>query len=359
MSKTFLSLFVFIFLSTSTGCNQFTRKSEPAQDVFAVSPDEISFSVMTYNVENLFDTLDDPKKDDLTFLPLSAKKNPKHIAECNKIEVEKWKDQCLNFDWSEKALSSKLHQLSLVIRSSGVDGRGADLLMLQEVENESVLKRLRDEYLSDLGYKTLLLIEGNDKRGIDVAFLSRFDVIGAPKLHQIPFKKTDQKRVQDTRGILEANFRLPDNSTLTAYAVHFPAPFHPSHMRRDAFEHLNKISSKLPKERLFVAGGDFNLTAEEDQSEKVLETHMLKKWEVAHRNGCKKCLGTNYFAPKKSWSFLDMIFYSKSFERSPWQMGDVRIINSIPSQKNKAGEPDGISDHWPLQVIFIQKVSTI
>ena len=40
-----------------------------------------SFSVMTFNVENLFDTQDDYKKDDKAFLPLAKKQLNKRPME--------------------------------------------------------------------------------------------------------------------------------------------------------------------------------------------------------------------------------------------------------------------------------------
>ncbi len=52
----------------------------------------VSVTVMTFNVENLFDNSDDPGKDDKTYLPLATKQDPGHVAECNEIEVERWRD---------------------------------------------------------------------------------------------------------------------------------------------------------------------------------------------------------------------------------------------------------------------------
>lgn len=353
----------------ATGCSLFyPKKSEqPSVESIQLAPDEIAFSVMTYNVENLFDLIDDPKKDDNTFLPLGLKKSAKHISNCKKIEVKKWREQCLHWDWNKKVLDTKLNRLAQVIRSGGQDQRGPDLLILQEIENENILSQLKNEHLSDMGYKSLVLIDGKDKRGIDVAFLSRLEVIGKAKLHPIPFKNVEKKRINDTRGILEANFRLPDGNTLTAFAVHFPAPFHPAPMRVQAFEKLNKLAKQLPKDRLYVAGGDFNLTAEEDKNDKVLEKLVSPFWTVAHLAGCKSCKGTHYYPPKKSWSFLDMILFSKSFSNSPWTMRQVKLVNELPFQRTKDNEPQdfdlpdikGVSDHWPLQVIFTQKVSTL
>lgn len=359
MKKTFktylLGLLALAFLAS---CAHQQKPSTPSLPPYTPSLNEVAFSVMTYNVENLFDLTNDPKKDDDTFLPLSEKKSKKHIAKCNKIEVAKWKDQCLNWDWNKEALSKKLDQLAQVIRSANF-GKGPDLLIFQEIENESILKQLRNTHLSDLGYQSLVLIEGRDKRGIDVAFMSRFKVIGKPILHAIPFPGVALKRVQDTRGILEATFELPDQTPLTAFAVHFPAPFHPADMRVSAFKELNKIAAKLPQGRLYLAGGDFNLAAEEDLRDKVLENYVQPTWNIAHQLGCQNCKGTNYYAPKNSWSFLDMIIFSKSFGASPWNFRDIRIINDLPFQKTKNNEPDGVSDHWPIQVIFSQAVSTI
>ena len=41
-----------------------------------------TLSVMTFNVQNLFDTNNDPYKDDKAFLPLQEKLSEKHQKEC-------------------------------------------------------------------------------------------------------------------------------------------------------------------------------------------------------------------------------------------------------------------------------------
>ena len=58
-------------------------------------------TVMTFNVENLFDTEDDPKKNDETFLPKAKKSSSEILKKCKKIKVRKWREQCLNCDWNE------------------------------------------------------------------------------------------------------------------------------------------------------------------------------------------------------------------------------------------------------------------
>ncbi len=61
---------------------------------------------------------------------------------------------------------------ALAIRQSG-----ADVLCLQEVESVRALSAFHDRYLrriGDIDYEHRILIEGNDKRGINVAVMSRF-----------------------------------------------------------------------------------------------------------------------------------------------------------------------------------------
>ena len=71
-------------------------------------PAASSLSIMTYNVENLFDTLDDEGKDDKAYLPLAQKQSEEHVKACNKVKVKKWRNECLYFDWTEDAKNKKL-----------------------------------------------------------------------------------------------------------------------------------------------------------------------------------------------------------------------------------------------------------
>ena len=91
-----------------------------------LATDELS--LMSYNVENLFDTEDDFLKDDKAFLPVTKKKHVYHIGACNKIEVKKWRDECLYLDWSEEAKTKKILNIAKVISSLNSDG--ADLSLI-------------------------------------------------------------------------------------------------------------------------------------------------------------------------------------------------------------------------------------
>ncbi len=314
-------------------------------------------TIMSLNAQNLFDNIDDPGKDDKAYLPLAAKQSKEHIDACNDIEVESWRDECLLLDWSDAAVDTKLRALAEVIRQ--VDGgRGADIIVFQEVENRRILERLRLEHLAELGYEPAVLIEGTDVRGIDVAFLSRLPLADDPVLHAFEVPGFPD-RAGDTRGVLQADFELPDGSVLTGFAVHFPAPFHPTAMRVAAYEHLNALRDALPDHHHVFAAGDFNTTSTEDARERMLDRFARPGWTVAHDLGCGDCRGTYYYRRDDTWSFLDMILFSPgrgAKTTSRIRAGSVAIANEIESQVTPSGTPmrhdsaagTGVSDHWPI-----------
>jgi len=337
----------------------------PALSLFACSAGEVSpkeapttsVTIMTFNVENLFDNQDDPGKYDETYFPIEAKQNEAHFESCAVITVEKWRTECLELDWSNLALEVKLTALAKTIRQVN-DGKGADIIALQEIENIAILERLRKDKLADLGYLPAILIEGTDVRGIDVAILSKFPLADEARLH--PLNLPDYpERAGDTRGVLQASFVLPDESLLTAFSVHFPAPFHPTGMRVAAYEHLNELLSALPEDHHAFAAGDFNTTSKEDADVGMLDKYARPHWTLAHDVGCSACPGTHYYGRDSTWSFLDMIFFApaRGAKTTAQIRGDsVAIANSYPPQVTENGTPQrfqsdtgtGVSDHWPL-----------
>jgi len=314
-------------------------------------------TVMSFNVENLFDNADDPGKDDKAYLPLAAKRNESHVAACNEIQVDRWRDECLSLDWSDAAIEFKLRALATTIRQVN-DGLGPDIIALQEVENLGVLERLRTEHLATSAYLPAILIEGNDARGIDVAFISRLPLLRPAVLHPLTLDDyTD--RAADTRGILQADFELPDGSVLTGFSVHFPAPFHPTEMRVAAYDHLTHLLQALPEDHHAFAAGDFNTTSREDREMHMLDTWARPYWTVAHDIGCKACKGTQYYARDDSWSFLDMILFREARggnTTAQFRADSVRIANRNPAQVAPNRTPErfnwagkrGVSDHWPM-----------
>jgi len=84
-----------------------------------------TFTFMSYNVQNLFDTIESPDTNDHEFTPGGLQK------------------------WTEVVLSDKIQNLGEVIRSSN-----PAIIALTEVENQAVVEQLVNQGLSGMGYIT-------------------------------------------------------------------------------------------------------------------------------------------------------------------------------------------------------------
>jgi endonuclease/exonuclease/phosphatase family metal-dependent hydrolase len=320
-------------------------------------------SVMAYNVANLFDTVHDEGKDDWAYLPLSMKTDAVK-AECNKIPVWPWRMECLHLDWTPEVLAQKIDRVAHAILSVN-NGRGPDVLMLEEVENIGVLNQL-NAALGAARYTSVVLIEGNDDRGIDQAMLSRLPLSGSPVNDPIPLSANAKARKEPgkTRGLLQSTFQLPGGELLTVFGVHFPSGEAAHDQRTQAVEFLNSKRAQLPASRLVVVGGDFNINAAEDKTFNVYSND-LSPWMISHLIGCKGCVGTEFYKTKNEWSFLDALGFSKNLawdQNASWSVDETSI--SIPVNDPQMAKPDGspqvfdaktglgVSDHFPIFAVL-------
>lgn len=316
-----------------------------------------SFKVMTYNVENLFDSKHDEGKEDYTYLSLEAKQAPEVQKFCATIQDRNWRDECFNLDWNEDVVDKKMANIAQVILHQN-EGSGVDIVILPEVENLETLERLRSEFLASAGYAHAILLEGQDERGIDVGIISRFPLASKPVIHQVPHKDQDAAK---TRGILEAQFTLPSGKTATVLGVHFPSPHNPKDQRVTSMNFLNNLAKELKKTSdVVIAAGDFNITRDEQDLLRKVE----KDWQISHFVGCGSCEGTNYFKKGNSWSFLDVIMVYKGSQSAEdesslnwgFDKQSIRVANDLDIQKTRQGYPDafdvktseGVSDHFPM-----------
>lgn len=311
-------------------------------------------SLMTYNVQNLFDNVHDEWKSDQAYLPLSEKNSDDHRRACGYMRGRE-KELCRTLDWSDALLKVKLERLAQVIMREE-DGHGPDVLILQEVENYAILRRLTKEFLGGAGYH-IVHFEGRDRRGIDVAILTRLRLSEIPQYHEIPFRKRF-----DTRGILEATLILPNKELLTVFAIHLPAYQAPPIFRVKALKFLNKLAERQPKERYVIVAGDTNITAAEEKETEVLKKLIEPTWRISHKLGCQACKGTYYYEKDESWSFFDAFFFSPRLVDQPgsWKVSkkSIRLANEAGFQNTDRKTPkgynppnfDGVSDHFPLYV---------
>ncbi len=298
-----------------------------------------SVTIMSYNVENLFDTLHDNGKSDESFLPIDQKRSPEHIAKCNQIKVPVYKVECLNLDWNDRVLEAKLNNLSSVIGSAG--SNGPDVLILEEVENMHVLSLLNQK-LAPLGYKTQVLIEGPDQRGIDQAVLSKLPLLAQPRLHRVPFQglstPEDLKKAESMRGILEVNLQLPDGQMLTVFGGHFSSQQNPRIWRENYVAFAKAIFSQRTNE-LIVFGADSNITGEEESATGFFRNELGSVSLISHLAGCNSCEGTHYY--RGTWGFLDVLMFSKNF--------DGGLL---------AGKTSAQTNRWSLEVSSVQTIRT-
>ncbi len=207
------------------------------------------FRVMEYNVENLFDTLDDPRCQDEDFLP---------DGRCQ---------------WDTLRYRKKLANLSKIIMAAG-GASPVDLVALCEVENDSVLTALTQyTRLHRLGYEYVVTNSG-DVRGIDVALLyqpMRFGLLEWREM-SVPY---DSEKERPTRHILHATGRLQSGDTLDVFVAHFPSRRGGTKAtegyRCRAAKVLRNAADSIVRHRatpLVVIAGDFN---DEPQNKSIAE----------------------------------------------------------------------------------------
>jgi endonuclease/exonuclease/phosphatase family metal-dependent hydrolase len=145
----------------------------------------IHLRVGQYNVENMFDDVDDPNKADDDMEPKS--------------------------EASLRAVADTLKKVD------------ADVVALEEVENLEVLKDFLDSYLPGM-YPNVTLVEGNDERGIDVAFVSKFPITReeSHKDDRFPVPNTNEPG-SFRRDLMEVTVQIPNGPSVDLYATHLKA----------------------------------------------------------------------------------------------------------------------------------------
>jgi predicted extracellular nuclease len=151
-------------------------------------------SMVFYNVENLFDTIDDPTKNDNEFLPSSKKK------------------------WNAKRYKEKLGKLAEVITRTNAEN--PLFIGFAEVENRFVVSDLvTTGRLKETKYR-IAHFESPDVRGIDVALAFDHSKFQLAKKEAIPIE-IDGKPDFKTRDILYVNGFLFDSTKVHLFVNHW------------------------------------------------------------------------------------------------------------------------------------------
>ena len=348
----------------------------------ASAQDFQSVTVMAFNVENLFDTEDDPANTgDDTYLPLSVKQaDPDHEANCRaNNDIDFYAEQCINLDWSETVLDRKIGALAGVIAAAAPF---PDILIMPETENPSIVSRLNDALPADRRYQMLVQLDSTSvtsDRGIDVAIASALPLAASAIAHAVDFGD-DTELCRGTRDIIEAPLTLPDGKTLHVFGVHLPSGSNPLTCREHAMRTLIAARNALPPDALAIAGGDFNLNCSETRGDLFERMVRFGKWGVPPEvtSGCEEP-GTNKhrdrgFGTWFTWSFLDFFLVSENMlaeqrSMSGWfaNLGSFRTVVVSGEQLEASGEgfvstkrfdPEtgsGVSDHWPVMIDLVSR----
>lgn len=251
-------------------------------------------TVAFYNVENLFDTINDPKKFDDDRTPTG-------------------KDH-----WTSKHYYDHVNKLSQTIAKIGKDvtGQAPDFVGLAEVENREVVEDLvNSEALKD-NYYGIVHYNSPDARGIDVAFIYKQSVFKPTKTskHFLDIKDAAGKRRYTRDQILISG-------EMDGEEVHFIVNHWPSRSGGEAASRPLREAAAALNKRIFdsltainpmakvISMGDFNDDPTNSGFKKILKTKADKK-KVQQgdlynpmENMYKKGIGT--LAYRDSWSLFD------------------------------------------------------
>jgi hypothetical protein len=309
--------------------------------------------IANWNVENLFDTDDDPLINDSEFLPNGKK------------------------EWTEDRLERKLNNLTHVINYMN-NGCGPDIIGFEEVENINVLKRL----IYKLPGRNYIMAhrDSPDARGIDACMFydrSIFDIIDlVPITVKIPTGHS-------TRDILHVTLKHKKYGDI----IHVFVNHWPSRLGGEKKSERNRIAAanilRTTVDSLFtnedksqiIIIGDFNDEPNNESIEKVLSAKNFycgkpldDKIELLNLSYKSFLNNEGSYLYGSDWNMLDQIIVSQELYDNKgldYKCDSFEIVKPEFMQiktGDKAGAPlstykgskylGGYSDHFPVAAKF-------
>ena len=336
-------LFIIAFLPVLAAFAQPANKSS--------KPAKQPFVAMFYNVENLYDTVNDPKINDDEFTP--SGKVP----------------------WTTARLETKINHTGKVITDITSPAM-PDLIGFAEIENQQVLEMLTaSPGLSKTKY-SIIHYDSPDERGIDVAMLYNpltFKVISSEPLH-VTLPDNDL-----TRDILHVQGKLNSGETLHVFINHWPSRREGSEIsasKRMAAANVLRTKldaiQKLEKSPNILILGDFNDEPSDNSITQGLKA--INPDQAITGNNLYSLLypqltkgeGSLFY---KDWDVFDQVIVSgnmltrkKGFRTSVSSAGIFNAEYLLFKNKNGELRPNrtmssdkyfgGYSDHLPVYVKF-------
>ncbi|WP_010249367.1 endonuclease [Myroides injenensis] len=336
---------------------------------FGVQAQDKKFEIQTiafYNVENLFDTIRDPKIYDEEWTPTGAQ------------------------SWTSQKYNQKIHNLARVMSQIGTDDNPQmpAVIGVAEVENRGVLEDLvKDPQLAPGDYG-IVHYDSPDKRGIDVGLLysrKHFTPISTQPhtLYIYDMNKVDKNTGE--KGVrVYTRDQLLVSGLLDGEEMHFIVNHWPSRVGgekrssplREAAAALNKkiidsLQAINPNAKV-ITMGDMNDGPYNNSMKKVLKTE-AKKSNVKPgglfnpmEKMAKDGLGT--LAYRDAWDIFDQMVITEPYLREghdSWKFWKARIYKKpfmIQSTGQYKGYPlrntngiPGFSDHFPVYIYLIRE----
>ena len=280
-----------------------------------ISATPSSFRIASYNVKNLFDNVDDPDKAD--------EGTPAKPAT------------------EQKALAAV------------IDKSEADVLALQEVVNIEALTEFRDKYGLAEEYPHVVLVEGNDRRGIDVALLSKYPIENVKSHKDEVFEVPGQAPRGFLRDLLQADIQIPQYGPVRFFAAHLSSKIggEKAEVMRAAEA---KAARAIVKEEVkdfpgqkYVVMGDFNDTPDSP----AVQTFLAKdddNWSLVDgfraQPGAVSYPTSEKTARKWGYNRIDQILLSP-------EMAATQVDQSV----FKHPQAKVASDHWMVTADFALK----
>jgi predicted extracellular nuclease len=306
--------------------------------------------VAWWNVENLFDTADDPAvAGDEEFTPGGPKK------------------------WDEARLNRKLANLAGVIRKMN-DKRGPDVLGVCEVENRSVVERLVTDLAVPGRRYHVVHQDSPSERGIDTAIVYDADrlELKAARFHPVPGIKT--------RDVAEAEFAVAgaDGRRLWVFANHWPSQAHPEDERNRAADVLRaRLDAILAADAAadVVILGDLN----DHPGDEAVTRHLKTTDDPAKATGGVlydtvwpiQRAGRGTYVFRNKWEVIDHLVVSPGLlakDGLRWRRdsttelkypelifdpkGDKQIPRPNRTFSGNAYHATGVADHLPLECVL-------
>jgi endonuclease/exonuclease/phosphatase family metal-dependent hydrolase len=209
---------------------------------------------------------------------------------------------------------------------------GADIIGLVEAESRPALVRFHDDLLSlahGTSYQHIMLIDGNDERGIDVAIMTRsgFDLEG---IRSHVDDEENGKRIF-SRDCAEYHIKTPTNDRLIVLVNHFKSKGFGSQATSDRKRETQAKRVKAIYEDLRQGGasnvaviGDFNDTPDSDPLASLIQSTDLKDI-TTHQNfndgGRPGTFGNGTASNKIDYILLSPALFQKATGGEIFRMG--------------------------------------